>query len=123
MSRDHRKLEAFILADRLVLNVYAVTRTFPREELFGLTSQLRRAAVSASSNIVEGCAKRSEKEFLRYLDNAMGSLREVAYQLTLAHRLGYIHAAAFAAIEAECDQACRVLGGLLAYFDSHVGES
>jgi four helix bundle protein len=85
--RDHRKLRAFELADALVMSVYSATRTFPKDEMFGLTSQLRRASVSIASNIVEGCARNSEADFLRFLDMAFGSIREVEYQLTIARRL------------------------------------
>jgi four helix bundle protein len=90
--RDHRKLRAFQLADSLVLSVYSATRTFSKEEQFGLTSQLRRAAVSIASNIVEGCARKSPADYIRFLDMAFRSAREVEYQLTVAHRLGYIPA-------------------------------
>ena len=84
--RDHRRLKAFELADDLVLAIYKLTSSFPKDESFGLTSQLRRAAVSIATNIVEGCARSSEKDLLRFLDIAYGSAREVEYQLSLAHR-------------------------------------
>ena len=87
--RDHTKLRAFELADKLALLVYKQTMDFPREEMFGLTSQMRRAAVSVASNIVEGCARASLADYIRLLDMAYGSVRELEYQISLAHRLGY----------------------------------
>ena len=89
--RDHTKLRAFELADSLALAVYQATKSFPNQELFGLTSQMRRAAVSVASNIVEGCARYSEAEYLRFLEMASGSAREVEYQTTLAYRLEYLN--------------------------------
>ena len=88
--RDHTRLRAFELADEVVLLVYRTTAGFPTEELFGLTSQLRRAAVSVPSNIVEGCARDSEADYLRFLNIAFGSLRELHYQLDLSKRLGFL---------------------------------
>jgi four helix bundle protein len=108
--RDHTKLRAFKLADELALAVYKVTATLPREELFGLTSQMRRGAVSVASNIVEGCARRSDAEFAQFLATAYGSARELAYQLSLARRLSYL---SDYQVEALCDETCRVLFGLL----------
>ena len=87
MSRDHRKLDAFTLADGLTLRIYAHTKDFPRTELYGLRSQLRRAAVSIPTNIVEGCARDSEGDLLRFLDIAFGSTRELNYLVDLAARL------------------------------------
>lgn len=89
--RDHTKLRAFALADQLAVMVYRQTQGFPREELFGLASQMRRAAVSAASNIVEGCARRSQADYPRFLDIAYGSVRELEYQVSLAHRLGLLN--------------------------------
>ena len=88
--RDHTKLRAFELADEVAILVYRVTAGFPKEELFGLTSQLRRPAVSVPSNIVKGCARDSEAEYLRFLNIAFGSLRELHYQLNLSKRLGFL---------------------------------
>jgi four helix bundle protein len=75
--RDHTKLRAFELADRLALRVYLKTSAFPRDEQCGLTSQLRRAAVSIASNIVEGCARSSLADYLRFLDMTYGSACEL----------------------------------------------
>jgi len=88
--RDHFKLRAFELADELALKIYQATKDFPREEMYGLTSQMRRAAVSVPSNIVEGCARESQGEYLRFLGIAFASLRELHYQFSLAKRLGYL---------------------------------
>jgi four helix bundle protein len=68
--RDHTKLRAFELADEVALLVYRLTTSFPREELYGLTSQMRRAAVSIPSNIVEGCARESQADYLRFINIA-----------------------------------------------------
>ena len=88
--RDHTRLRAFELADRLALLVYGQTKSFPRDECFGLTSQLRRAAISIASNIVEGAARESLADYIRFLDMAYGSARELEYQVSLADRLGYL---------------------------------
>jgi four helix bundle protein len=89
--RDHRKLEIFQIADDLVIRVYQETKKFPKEELYGLVSQMRRSAVSVATNIVEGCGRRTETEFNRFLDIAFGSIREVGYLVDLATRLGYLN--------------------------------
>jgi len=90
--RDYTKLRAFSLADELALTIYRLASPFPKEEIYNLTSQIRRATVSVLSNIVEGCARDTQYEYIRFLDIASGSLRELHYQFGLAYRLGYVSA-------------------------------
>lgn len=118
MSRDHRNLEAFRLADQFVLAVYEMTRHMPRDELFGLTAQLRRAAVSTAANIVEGAARSSEREFVQFLNIAMGSLREAGYHLSLAVRLRMIEPELATGAEQAYEHAAKVLHGLIRSFKS-----
>ena len=111
--RDHTKLKAFELADDLAILTYQKTLKFPKSEIYGLTSQMRRAAVSVPSNIVEGCARESQAEYLRFLEIAFGSLRELDYQYGLAKRLGYTKDSEPANFEAKMKEAQKVLGGLI----------
>jgi four helix bundle protein len=88
MSRNHEKLRVFQLADALALQVYRHTASFPPAERFGLQSQLRRAALSAATNIVEGCARRSRADYARFIDIALGSATETDYLLEVSRRFG-----------------------------------
>lgn len=88
-QRPHERLEVWRDAMALVESIYRVTIPFPETERFGLTMQLRRAAVSVPSNIAEGAARRSRAEYLRFLSMARGSLAEITTQIEIAHRLGY----------------------------------
>lgn len=90
MARDHRKLDAFQLADQLTLLLYRETANFAASERYGLQAQLHRAAVSIPTNIVEGCARESEGDYLRFLDIAFASARELNYLIDLSRRLGFI---------------------------------
>jgi four helix bundle protein len=113
--RDHKKLRAFELADNLVLSIYRITRIFPKEEIYGLTSQIRRAAVSIPSNIVEGCARSTQIEYHRFLEMSYGSLREVDYQFNLSIRLDYTKGQELMAsdIQRELVETQKVLAALL----------
>jgi len=111
--RDHRKLKAFELADSLVIEVYRTTRLFPNEELYGLVSQLRRAAVSVPTNIVEGCARRTKKDYLNFLGIAFASLRETGYLLDLSNRLGFMDDDRGAELSDLQSETARVLAALI----------
>jgi four helix bundle protein len=111
--RDHAKLRAFELADEITIMTYRMTKGFPKEEIFGLTSQMRRAAVSVPSNIVEGCARESQAEYLRFLEIAFSSLRELHYQFGLAKRLGYLAEKEVSVCDLKLVEAEKVLGALL----------
>jgi len=111
--RDHTKLRAFELADEVVMLVYRVTAGFPKEELFGLTSQIRRAAVSVPPSIVEGWARDSEADYLRFLNISFGSLRERHYQLNLSKRLGFLRNEDSSLLEPKVVETEKVLNGLI----------
>jgi len=111
--RDHTKIRAFELADEVALLVYRVTARFPREELYGLTAQMRRAAISVPSNIVEGCARDSQADYLRFLYIAFGSLRELHYQTSLSNRLGFVLNDDLSLIEPTIIETEKVLNGLI----------
>jgi four helix bundle protein len=111
--RDHNKLRAYELADELVMMIYKTTRFFPKEEVYCLTSQMRRAAISVTSNIVEGSARESQTEYLRFLEIAFGSLRELHYQYSIAQRLEYIKDMDIPFFQSKFIEAEKVLGSLI----------
>jgi four helix bundle protein len=88
--KPYEKLDAWMLAHALALDTFRVTAGFPKSELYGVTSQTRRAALSVPTNIVEGSAKRGPREFRRFLDMAIGSLAELSYLLRFARDLGIL---------------------------------
>lgn len=88
--KDFRTLRVWRKAHDLTLHIYRITRTFPKEELFGLTSQMRRSSASVPTNIAEGCGRGSDAELHRFLQIAFGSLSELDYQLILATDLGFV---------------------------------
>ena len=111
--RDHTKLRAFELADEMALLIYRITAGFPKEEVYGLVSQMRRSAVSVPSNIVEGCARESQADYLRFLTIAFGSLRELSYQISLSKRLGFLGSQDQLLIEPKIVETEKVLNGLI----------
>jgi four helix bundle protein len=117
--RDHTKLRAFELADEIVLIIYSLTFHFPKEEIYSLTSQMRRAAISVPSNIVEGCARNNEPEYIRFLDIAFGSLQELNYQFGLAIRLGYIKEPESEICKSKLLETEKVIGALIRSLRKH----
>ena len=89
-TKDYNDLLAWQKAHEFVLNVYKITKEFPKEELYGLTSQFRRAAVSIAANLAEGYGKASKADKLRFFNISQGSLKECSYYLVLTKDLGYI---------------------------------
>ena len=110
--QDFRKLTVWQKAHELVLVVYHASRGFPREELFGLTSQMRRAASSIAANIAEGCG-RTQPEFAHYVQIAFGSASELEYHTLLARDLGYLGAAEFGRCSRDAEEVKRMLTALL----------
>jgi four helix bundle protein len=111
--RSHRDLVAWQKAMDLVVAVYQASKAFLKEETYGLTNQLQRAAVSVPANIAEGQGRRSKSEFRNFLGNARGSLLEVDTHLEIALRLGYIDAERHSDLRTKLQEAGRILNGLL----------
>jgi four helix bundle protein len=111
--QDFRRLEVWAKAHDLALFVYKVTEGFPRHELFGLTGQIRRAAVSVPANIAEGCGRTGDRELVRYLRIAMGSASELEYYGLLAHDLGLLTARAYRDIDSRDVEVKRMLASLI----------
>jgi four helix bundle protein len=111
--KDFKELKVWEKAHALTLQVYQETRSFPREETYGLTSQVRRAAASVAANIVEGCGRRSDGEFSRFLQIARGSASELEYHLLLARDLHFLNKATFDILDAKVVEVERMLTGLV----------
>ncbi|WP_078429767.1 four helix bundle protein [Alkalihalobacterium alkalinitrilicum] len=110
---DTNKLIVWQKSHQLVLNVYKITKDFPKDEQYGLTSQIRRAAVSVPSNIVEGKARGSNKEYKRFLLIARGSLEEVKYQMLLAKELKYINIEDYEELSKRANEIGKMLNGII----------
>jgi four helix bundle protein len=110
--RPHERLDVWRKSIDFVVDLYKVTESFPKDERFGLTSQLRRAAVSIPANIAEGAGRKSGKEFGYFLSNSQGSASEVETELLISHRLGYLSDADYLPLVSTLDGIGRMLTGL-----------
>src|SRR6059036_331510 len=107
--KGFKELKVWQKAHAMTIAVYDTTRTFPREELYGLTSQLRRSAASIGANIAEGCGRRSDREMARFLQIARGSASEIEYHFMLAHDLHLISNQDYRKLSSQADELQRML--------------
>ena len=115
---DYKKLAVWAKSHQFAMNIYRATATFPKDELYGLTSQIRRASVSIPSNIAEGSGRGGDPELIRFLRIAAGSAHEAEYQLLLAHDLGFLSKEIYHQLEAESLEIKRMLSGLIQTLES-----
>ncbi len=113
MEKPHKRLDVWQLSMDLVTEVYRLTEKFPAAEQYGLTAQLRRAAVSIASNIAEGAARSTKREFANFLHIAQGSMSELDTQIEIALRLGYVTANALPQVLEHMQRIDKMLTGLI----------
>ncbi|RPI84715.1 MAG: four helix bundle protein [Chloroflexi bacterium] len=111
--QDFRKLKVWEKSHHLTLEVYKVTKSFPKEELYGLTSQLRRSCASIPANIAEGCCRSGDVEFVRFLQISAASASETDYHLLLSRDLGYLNEAVYQRISLELVEVRQMLSSLI----------
>jgi four helix bundle protein len=111
--KSHKDLDVWRLAIDLAQNIYEVSKSFPRDEQFGMTSQMRRAAVSIGGNIAEGAARKGQREFTQFLYIALGSASELETQLEIARRVGLVADGDFARLDALLARVAQMLRGLI----------
>jgi four helix bundle protein len=111
--RDFRSLQVWEKAHDLTLAVYRMTTALPKDEIYGLTSQIRRASSSIPANIAEGCGRDSDAELKRFVQIAMGSASELEYHLPLAHDLGYVEREDYTRLERNVTEVKRMLTGFI----------
>jgi four helix bundle protein len=111
--KDFRELKVWEKAHQLTLDVYKATIGFPKDEQYGLTSQIRRASASIPANIAEGCGRSSDAELARYLQIAMGSASELEYHLLLAHDLGYLSTSDYESLSSTTVEVKKMLASFI----------
>jgi four helix bundle protein len=117
-STDFRKLVVWQRSKDLAVDIYKITKSGEISKDYGFTDQMRRAAVSIPSNIAEGNDRGSQKEFIRYLHIAKGSLSELKTQLEIAKEINYIEVEIFSDIESKCEELSKMLGGFIKSIDN-----
>ncbi|GAB1356423.1 four helix bundle protein [Cloacibacterium normanense] len=121
--RDYKKYDIWKLSHLLTLEVYRITESFPKEEIFGLTSQIRRASSSIGINIVEGCGRGSDEDFKRFLRNASGSAFEVEYILLLSKDLNYISEEKFIELNPKAEELKMKISKLILKIEEDINKN
>jgi four helix bundle protein len=111
--KDFRQLKVWEKSHQLALVIYKATKEFPKEELYGLTSKIRRSSMSIPTNIAEGCGRNTDADFARFLQMAMGSASETEYQLILARDLEFLPKDSYEKLHIEVEEVKRMLASLL----------
>lgn len=111
--KDFKQLKIWQKSHQLVIETYKVTAMFPKEEMYGLTSQMRRCSTSIPANIAEGCGRGSDADFARFLQMAMGSASELEYHLLLAHDLGFLENSLYEKLNDELVEIKRMLNSFI----------
>jgi four helix bundle protein len=118
--RPHENLDVWKKGIDFVIDIYRATEKFPSEEKFGLISQLRRASVSIPSNIAEGAARKSDKEFLYFLSNAQGSASEVSTEILISLKLGYLNHEHYGDLQSKLDEIGKMITGLCTHIKKKI---
>ena len=120
-TRDYKKIKAYQHADQLVLEIYKFTKDFPKQEQYGLTSQIRRAAVSCPTNIAEGASRQHKRDYLHFLYISRGSLVETGYLIELSCKLGYLGRPEFDKVNSLREETSKTLYGLIQSVEKEAG--
>ena len=117
MAKMYENLDVWKESTNLAVQIYKITKNFPKEEIWGITSQIRRASISISSNIAEGSGRKSKKDFKQFVHMASGSLNEVESLLHICSQLDFIKADPYRELKDSAEKLGRLIGGLLKYLD------
>ncbi len=121
--QNYENLEVYKETERIVLDIYQLTRNYPRDELFGIVQQMRRAALSVGANIAEGTGRKSNADFLRFLHNSMGSIKELQYFLRISFKLKYMSEDDFSKLDKKIYTLGCMLGNLIKTINSRISSN
>ncbi|HIJ97889.1 TPA: four helix bundle protein [archaeon] len=120
--QSFRNFKIMVEIDNLVLEIYAITKNYPREEIYGVVQQMRRAATSIGANIAEGAGRKTDADFQRFLFNSMGSLKELEYFVELSKKLGYLKEEEYSKLCKKAEIVGRMLNNFIKSLSSANGQ-